>query len=110
MVTTKYLLREPEAWVARLESLKIFEEFSAVGAADVRTIGRCTTRNWEGPLKQIIPWVTNLFTESIIRQAREFLGDDFWGFLMLGGMSGGEWPFSSPRTGTTNSRNGSPRS
>ncbi len=94
MVTTKYLLREPEAWVARLESLKIFEELvSAVGAADVRTIGRCTTRNWEGPLKQIIPWVTNLFTESIIRQAREFLGDDFWGFLMLGGMSGGGMAF-----------------
>ena len=94
MVTTKYLLREPDAWVARLESLKIFGEIvQAVGAADVRTIGRCTTRNWEGPLKQIIPWVTNLFTETIIRQARELLGEDFWGFLMLGGMSGGGMAF-----------------
>ena len=94
MVTTKYLLREPDAWVARLESLKIFDELvAAVEAADVRTIGRCTTRNWEGPLKQIIPWVTNLFTETIIREARELLGDDFWGFLMLGGMSGGGMAF-----------------
>ena len=68
MVTTKYLLREPDAWIARLESLKIFDELvTAVDGADMRTIGRCTTRNWEGPLKQIIPWVTNLFTESIIR-------------------------------------------
>ena len=42
------------------ESLKIFDEIvTAVGAADVRTIGRCTTQNWDGPLKQIIPWVTN---------------------------------------------------
>lgn len=94
MVTTKYLLREQDAWVARLESLKIFEELvRAVEAADVRTIGGCTTRNWEGPLKQIIPWVTNLFTESIIRQVRELLGEDFWGFLMLGGMSGGGMAF-----------------
>ena len=94
MVTTKYLLREPEAWVARLESLKIFESIvTAVEQADVRTIGECTTRNWEGPLKQIIPWVTNEFTESIIREARAFLGSDFWGFLMLGGMSGGGMAF-----------------
>ncbi len=59
----------------------------------MRTIGRCTTRHWEGPLKQIIPWVTNLFTETIIRRARELLGEDFWGFLMLGGMSGGGMAF-----------------
>ncbi len=94
MVTTKYLLREREAWFARLESLKIFDDLvTAVLAADVRTIGRCTTGNWNGPLKQIIPWVTNLFTETIIRQARDLLGEDFWGFLMLGGMSGGGMAF-----------------
>ncbi len=94
MVTTKYLLRDPDAWVARLESLQIFDELiAAVEGADVRTIGRCTTRNWEGPLKQIIPWVTNLFTETIIRQARDLLQSDFWGFLMLGGMSGGGMAF-----------------
>ena len=46
-----------------------------------------------GRSKQIIPWVTNLFTETIIRQARELLGADFWGFLMLGGMSGGGMAF-----------------
>jgi galactokinase/mevalonate kinase-like predicted kinase len=94
MVTTKYLVRDRVAWVARLESLKIFKSIvAAVEHADVRTIGECTTRNWEGPLKQIIPWVTNEFTESIIREAREFLGNDFWGFLMLGGMSGGGMAF-----------------
>ena len=94
MVTMKYLLRDQEAWIARLKSLQIFGELvSAVEAADVQAIGQCTTRNWDGPLKQIIPWVTNLFTEAIIRQAREHLGDDFWGFLMLGGMSGGGMAF-----------------
>ena len=52
MVTTKYLLRDREAWVARLESLRIFDDLvAAVEAADVRAIGQCTTRNWEGPLE-----------------------------------------------------------
>ena len=59
----------------------------------MRGLGSLTTQNWDGPLKQIIPWVTNAFTESIIREAREALGDDFWGFLMLGGMSGGGMAF-----------------
>jgi UTP--glucose-1-phosphate uridylyltransferase len=94
MVTTKYLLRDSEAWIARRESLSIFDRIvAAVRAADVQAIGQCTTRNWEGPLKQIIPWVTNLFTETIIREARLLLGADFWGFLMLGGMSGGGMAF-----------------
>ncbi len=64
-----------------------------VARSDVRGLGLATTRNWDGPLKRIIPWVTNEFTETIIREAREALGDDFWGFLMLGGMSGGGMAF-----------------
>ena len=59
----------------------------------MQAIGQWTTQNWDGPLKQIIPWVTNLFTETIIREAREQFGADFWGFLMLGGMSGGGMAF-----------------
>ncbi|CAN5673167.1 UTP--glucose-1-phosphate uridylyltransferase [soil metagenome] len=94
MVTEKYLLRGGPEWAARQEALKIFEEIvSAVRSRDIREIGRLTTRNWEGPLKRIIPWVTNRFTEAIIEGAREALGEDFWGFLMLGGMSGGGMAF-----------------
>ena len=43
---------------------------SCVGEADVRGLGEATTRNWDGPLKRIIPWVTNAFTETIIRESR----------------------------------------
>jgi len=94
MVTAKYLLRGRDEWRARLEALEIFDEIkAAVDTGDVRALGKLTTRNWEGPLKQIIPWVTNDFTESIIREARTALGADFWGFLMLGGMSGGGMAF-----------------
>ena len=76
------------------EALGIFEQVcSAVEAADVRALGEWTTRNWNGPLKAIIPWVSNAFTEAIIAEARKQLGEDFWGFLMLGGMSGGGMAF-----------------
>ena len=94
MVTEKYLLRRDEEWAARREALAIFEEIvAAVRSADVRAIGDATTRNWEGPLKRIIPWVSNAFTEAIIAESKAALGDDFWGFLMLGGMSGGGMGF-----------------
>ena len=94
MVTGKYLLRSRGEWVARQEALAIFDGIvEAVQAADVRAIGSLTTQNWEGPLKGIIPWVSSQFTETIIREAKAALGDDFWGFLMLGGMSGGGMAF-----------------
>lgn len=94
MVTSKYLLRSEDEWRARGRALEIFEGIvEAVRGNDVRRIGGLTTANWEGPLKGIIPWVSNQFTESIIGRARAHLGDDFWGFLMLGGMSGGGMAF-----------------
>ena len=94
MVTAKYLLRSRAEWLARQEALEIFKQIvSCVGSADVRGLGQWTTRNWDGPLKQIIPWVTNEFTERIIRESRLALGEDFWGFLMLGGMAGGGMAF-----------------
>ncbi|MDR3619368.1 MAG: UTP--glucose-1-phosphate uridylyltransferase [Paludisphaera borealis] len=94
MVTAKYLLRGDAEWQARQEALAIFEKVrGAVEQADVRALGQATTRNWDGPLKGIIPWVTSAFTEGIIREAKKAMGDDFWGFLMLGGMSGGGMAF-----------------
>lgn len=94
MVTSKYLLRAGKEWKSRREALAIFEEVvKAVREADVRRVGALTTRNWEGPLKGIIPWVSNAFTETIIREVKGVLGKDFWGFLMLGGMSGGGMAF-----------------
>ncbi|HWE39929.1 MAG TPA: UTP--glucose-1-phosphate uridylyltransferase, partial [Isosphaeraceae bacterium] len=94
MVTEKYLLRSAAEWRGRGEALKIFEGIvAAVRTADVRAIGRLTTANWEGPLKRIVPWVSNRFTEAIIAEAKAALGEDFWGFLMLGGMSGGGMGF-----------------
>ena len=60
---------------------------------DVRAIGAATTRNFVGPIQTIIPWASNLYTETLIERARAEFGGDFWGFWMLGGMSGGGMGF-----------------
>src|SRR5204863_6003291 len=39
------------------------------------------------------PWASTLYTETLIERARAAFGDDFWGFWMLGGMSGGGMGF-----------------
>jgi hypothetical protein len=94
MVTEKYLLRSPAEWQARQNTLGILNQILAgLKKGDVGEIGNATTRNFEGPIQQIIPWATNLFTETLIRRAHEEFGKDFWGFWMLGGMSGGGMGF-----------------
>jgi galactokinase/mevalonate kinase-like predicted kinase len=94
MVTSKYLLRSHEEWQARQVAQVVFDRVvAAVDQADFHALGRSTTENWNGPLKKIIPWVSNAFTEAIISEARRSFGDDLWGFLMLGGMSGGGMAF-----------------
>nr|MCW1970134.1 UTP--glucose-1-phosphate uridylyltransferase [Anaerolineae bacterium] len=58
-----------------------------------RALGKATAHNFFGPLQTIIPWASNAFTERIIAHAKATFGDDFWGFWMLGGMSGGGMGF-----------------
>ena len=94
MVTEKYLLREEKEWVARQEALSIFDEVaSALERGDIHALGTATTRNFSGPIQTIIPAATNAFTESLIAATRDEFGSDFWGFWMLGGMSGGGMGF-----------------
>ena len=62
-------------------------------AGDARALGQSLTHNFFGPLQTIIPWVSNRYTETLIERTRAVFGDDFWGFWMLGGMSGGGMGF-----------------
>ncbi len=94
MVTERYLLRTKDDWVARQESLQITQSIlEALQAGDIKKLGELTTRHFFGPLKSIIPWSSNAFTESVIHQVKAAFGEDFWGFWMLGGMSGGGMGF-----------------
>lgn len=94
MVTERYLLRFESQTRARRELRRIFDGIvGCVRDGDVRELARLTTRNFEGPLRAILPWVTNAFTETVLARARQRLGVAFHGFLMLGGMSGGGMGF-----------------
>ncbi len=94
MVTEKYLLRSPAEWQARGEALDLMDELlTHLRNADIRSLAGVTTRNFRGPLQAIIPWASNAYTEILIERMRSHFGDDFWGFWMLGGMSGGGMGF-----------------
>ena len=94
MVTEKYLLRSPEEWEARREAIEILDDIgNALRDGDIRRLGKLTNHNFFGPLQKIIPWCTNLFTNSLVEQAEQEFGEQFWGFWMLGGMAGGGMGF-----------------
>ncbi|MGD1106533.1 MAG: UTP--glucose-1-phosphate uridylyltransferase [Terracidiphilus sp.] len=94
MVAERYLLRSDAEWAARQTACKILDEIiEDLRKGDVRAIGGATERNFEGPIQTIIPWASNLYTETLIREVRAEFGDAFWGFWMLGGMSGGGMGF-----------------
>ena len=94
MVTEKYLLRSEAEWAGRQEAMRLFDQITRLlRAGDIQAIGAATERNFRGPIQTIIPWASNLYTETLIERARAAFGDDFWGFWMLGGMAGGGMGF-----------------
>lgn len=94
MVTEKYLLRSEAEWRGRRDALTVLDEvIDALKRGDIRALARATTRNFREPIQTIIPWASNAYTEQLIEKSREAFGEDFWGFWMLGGMSGGGMGF-----------------
>ncbi len=94
MVTEKYLLRYKKEWLARKKGIYLFDKIvDALKIGDMNNLGRLTTQDWEESIQRIIPWVNNAFTEDLINQLKKEFKKDYWGFLMLGGMSGGGMAF-----------------
>src|SRR3954447_5633322 len=94
MVTEKYLLRSETEWQGRKQAIQTFDDILGyLKQNDIRAIGEATERNFFGPIQTIIPWASNLYTETLIRATRAEFGDRFFGFWMLGGMAGGGMGF-----------------
>jgi hypothetical protein len=94
MVTEKYLLRSAAEWEGRKKAMAILDEILAtLQSGSIQGVGDATTRNFFGPLQAIIPWASNYYTEQLIARVKEKFAADFWGFWMLGGMSGGGMGF-----------------
>ncbi|RJQ55705.1 MAG: UTP--glucose-1-phosphate uridylyltransferase [Nitrospiraceae bacterium] len=94
MVTEKYLLKYDKEWKARLKGIQLFDRIvEALKTGSMKELGRLTTEDWEDPIQNVIPWVNNAFTEDLIEKVKEEFREDYMGFLMLGGMSGGGMAF-----------------
>lgn len=94
MVTEKYLLRLQKEWDGRQQAISYFDEVvQKLKEGDIKAIGAFTQKNFEGPIQQIIPWATTVYTEKLIHIVTEEFRDKFWGFWMMGGMSGGGMGF-----------------
>jgi hypothetical protein len=94
MVTEKYLLRCEAEWKGRQQAFGVLDEIlSALKRGDVPAIGAATTKNFFQPIQAIIPWASNYYTETLIERVRAEFNNAFWGFWMLGGMSGGGMGF-----------------
>ena len=94
MVTERYLLRSEAEWKSRQQAGQLLDEIlEHLHAGDVCGVGSATQRNFEGPLQTMIPWASNLYTETLIEEVRKAFGSEFWGFWMLGGMAGGGMGF-----------------
>jgi hypothetical protein len=94
MVTEKYLLRSKKEWDARIKAIEIYGILvDKLQQGDIKGIGEFTQKNFDGPIQSIIPWASNMYTELIIAGVKQKFEQDFWGFWMLGGMSGGGMGF-----------------
>ena len=94
MVTEKYLLRSEKEWQGRKDAIGMLEEIMGhLAAGNIAGIASTTQRNFDGPIQTIIPWASNLYTETLITRVRAEMGEAFQGFWMLGGMSGGGMGF-----------------
>lgn len=94
MVTERYLLRSQPAWSARVRAGELFDTIhERLAAGDVRGLAAAVQATFYGPVRTIVPWTTNAFTEAVVSGLRARLGDDFWGFQMMGGMAGGGMGF-----------------
>jgi hypothetical protein len=94
MVTEKYLLRSEKEWFERKNAIEIYEILvGKLKEGDIKGIGEFTNKNFEGPIQSIIPWASNMYTELIIKHVKKEFKEHFWGFWMLGGMSGGGMGF-----------------
>ena len=94
MVTEKYLLRSEKEWEARQQAIHFFDEVvGRIKSGEIKSIGSFTQQNFEGPVQSIIPWASNVYTEILIEKVRRAFGENFWGFWMMGGMSGGGMGF-----------------
>ena len=93
-VTNKYLIREKTAAKARkslIEKYTNLQKAISLGASN--EIAAITDNIFTHELQEIIPYATNKYTETIKENMLKEFGNDYYGFMMIGGLSGGGMVF-----------------
>ena len=66
--------------VGRSEAIGILDEITGqLEQRDIRALGGCLQRNFDGPIQTIIPWAGNLYTNTLIERVRKEFGERFLG-------------------------------
>ena len=103
MVTEKYLLRCQPEWQARQEAMAIMRA-DRVGAASGATFAKSRgprRRTFSAPSRPSSPGPRTTIPKRSSTACAARFASDYWGFLMLGGISGGGMGFSfDPRRKT----------
>ena len=70
-------------WQGRQEAIRIFDEILAAlaGGRHAGASALRPQRNFDGPIQTIIPWASNLYTETLIRAARAEIRRGLLGLL-----------------------------
>ncbi|MCX7003550.1 MAG: hypothetical protein NTV22_09800, partial [bacterium] len=77
-----------------LQGYEYFDDIvAALKSGNMKELGRLCTLDWETGTKCMIPWTSNAFTEDLIEAVKKQFGKQYWGFMMLGGASGGGMAF-----------------
>ena len=93
-VTNKYLVREKSAATARKGLIEKYAELQkAILVCAGKEIAAITDSIFSNELQEIIPYVTNKYTETIRENMQKEFGNDYYGFMMIGGLSGGGMVF-----------------
>ena len=94
MVTEKYLLRSETEWLGRRQAIAILDEIAGhLERGDIRALGAVPAAQLRRPRADHYSVGRQPLHRHADRPRAQEFGDDFWGFWMLGGMSGGGMGF-----------------
>ncbi len=88
MITEKYILRDKEAWNARVSTENRFDKiFDSLLKGDIKELGRLEDEDFKDRAK-ISMLSDNLYHRKVYKRLKELFKDDLWGYDSTGGRAG----------------------
>ena len=94
MVTEKYLLRAKAEWCGRKEAIDIFDSIlGKLESGDVKVNREINSKEFFRPYPDYNSLGNEFIYRNFNKKVEKKYASDFWGFWMMGGMSGGGMGF-----------------